>query len=68
MNEVAVWVVYCWLRHSVDIVGVAKSECEAVALAEDYINSHPDPDWERSSGERRNNTLIERHVVAWWDK
>lgn len=46
-----VFVVYCWLRHSVSIVAVTDS-----ADAED-------PEWEKRFHERSNNTLIESKFI-----
>lgn len=57
------FVVYYWLKNSVTIVGVASSEEEAQKMRKSYIDSHPDPDWEKASGERRNNTLFEKHYI-----
>ena len=58
-----VYVVYCWLRHSVTIVGVADSKKEAKKLRLKFIKEAEDPEWEKTSGERRNNTLIESKFI-----
>lgn len=56
--------VYCWLRNSVSIVGVADSSDAAEKMRDDFIAAHPDPEWEKVSGERRNNTLIEPKFIG----
>jgi hypothetical protein len=59
----AVYVVYCWRRFEVTIVGVTDSQKDATRLRKEFIEAADDPEWERVSGERRNNTMIERHFI-----
>ena len=58
-----VFVVICWMRHMASIVGVRDSEEGAKTLIQEWINTHPDPEWEKTSGERRNNTWFEPHFI-----
>ena len=59
----ACWVVYVWLRFQVGIVGVYGSEADATAGRQKFIDDAPDPEWEKASGERKNNTIIEMQVT-----
>ncbi len=58
-----VFVVICWLRGSVTIAGVANSSDAAEKLHDEFIAGAPDPAWEKTSGERRNNTWVESHFI-----
>lgn len=58
----ACWVVYCWLRFQVGIVAVCGSEADAQQARQDFIDAAPDPSWEKVSGERKNNTIIEMQI------
>lgn len=58
----ACWVVYVWQRFQVGIVGVYSSEAEAEAGRQQFIDEAEDPEWEKASGSRRNNTLIEMQI------
>jgi len=58
-----VFVVYYWLRNSVTIVGVADSSDEAEKLRDKFVKEAPDPGWEKFSGERLNNIIIEPKFI-----
>lgn len=54
----AVFVVYCWTRNDVTIVGVASSDKEAERMRKAYIAAAPDAEGERFSCARKNNTMV----------
>ena len=62
MNK-EVFIVYCWLKHSVTIVGAANTQKGAELLREQYINSAPDKNWEIVSRERNNNTIVQKTLL-----
>ena len=58
-----VFIVLCWLRGSVTIVGVADSSDHAETLRKRFIEAAPDSEWEKASGERKHNTYAESHFI-----
>lgn len=58
-----VFVVYCWLKNSVTIIGISATKDGAQNLVKEYIDSAPDKEWEKVSGERRNNLIVASIVV-----
>jgi len=58
------YVVIFWGSNSMPtIVGVCDSSLAAATLMGEFIGDAPDPAWEKTSGQRRNNTWIEAHSI-----
>jgi len=58
-----VFVVICWTKHAVTVVGVADDEDYANKLRQKFIDEAPDSKWGKASGERGNNTWVEPHFI-----
>ena len=58
-----VFIVICWLRGSVTIAGVSDTAEHAETLRLKFIEDAPDKEWEKASGERRNNTWAQSHFI-----